>query len=197
MDVKEKKDPTGNEIEIEFLNPKGKSQKDEGKEIKKLENKLKKQHKEIAELEKNVKSLKDDFLRQVAEKDNLRKRLEKDKKDHYNFALGEILKEFLTILDNFERALNSRESNQEAEGFHEGIEMIYKHLRDLIFKQGVTPIEIENEEFDPHLHQAFLTEESDEVDEMRVSEELQKGYRLHDRLLRPSLVKVAIPKKKN
>ena len=73
--------------------------------------------------------------------------------------------------------------------------MIYKQFRDLLLKQGVTPIEIKEKKFDPYLHQAFVTEESAEVKEPQVSEELQRGYKLHDRLLRPSLVKVIVPKK--
>jgi molecular chaperone GrpE len=197
MDNNKEKHPKDKEIEIEFLDSKERISKDERKKINRLENKIIKQHKETEELKKKVENFKDDYLRQIAEKENLRKRLEKEKTDHYHFALGEILKEFLTIMDNFERALNSGEKAQDAAGFHKGIEMIYKQLSDIIFKQGVKPIEIEKGKFDPHLHQALLTEETDKVDEMQVVEELQKGYKLHDRLLRPSLVKVAVPRKKN
>jgi molecular chaperone GrpE len=197
MDNNKEKHPKDKEIEIEFLDSKERISKDERKKINRLENKIIKQHKETEELKKKVENFKDDYLRQIAEKENLRKRLEKEKTDHYHFALGEILKEFLTIMDNFERALNSGKNAQDAAGFHKGIEMIYKQLSDIIFKQGVKPIEIEKGKFDPHLHQALLTEETDKVDEMQVVEELQKGYKLHDRLLRPSLVKVAVPRKKN
>jgi molecular chaperone GrpE len=197
MDNNKEKHPKSKEIEIEFLDSKGKVSKDEKKKTNRLENKIIKQHKEIEELKKKVENFKDDYLRQIAEKENLRKRLEKEKTDHYHFALEEILKEFLTTMDNFERALNSGNNAQDAAGFHKGIEMIYKQLSDIIFKQGVTPIEIEKGKFDPHLHQALLTEETDKVDEMQIVEELQKGYKLHDRLLRPSLVKVAVPRKKN
>ncbi len=197
MDNNKEKHPKSKEIEIEFLDSKGKVSKDEKKKTNRLENKIIKQHKEIEELKKKVENFKDDYLRQIAEKENLRKRLEKEKTDHYHFALEEILKEFLTTMDNFERALNSGDNAQDAAGFHKGIEMIYKQLSDIIFKQGVTPIEIEKGKFDPHLHQALLTEETDKVDEMQIVEELQKGYKLHDRLLRPSLVKVAVPRKKN
>ena len=73
--------------------------------------------------------------------------------------------------------------------------MIYKQLYDLLLKQGVKRIIIEENRYDPHLHQAFLTEEADQMTELQVAEELQKGYMIHDRLLRPSLVKVYIPKK--
>jgi molecular chaperone GrpE len=73
--------------------------------------------------------------------------------------------------------------------------MIYKQYKDLLMKQGVKPIEIKEKKFDPHLHQAFMTEESEDVEEPEVAEELQKGYTLHNRLLRPALVKVVVPKK--
>ena len=73
--------------------------------------------------------------------------------------------------------------------------MIYKQLLDLLMKQGVKPIEIKDKKFDPNYHQAFIIEESNDVDEPEVSQELQKGYLLHDRLIRPSLVKVIMPKK--
>ncbi|MCK4338233.1 MAG: nucleotide exchange factor GrpE [Candidatus Aminicenantes bacterium] len=197
MNNNKEKHPKGKEIEIEFLDSKEKVSKDDRKKINRLENKIIKQHKEIEELKKKVENYKDDYLRQMAEKENLRKRLEKEKTNHYHFALEEILKEFLIIMDNFERALNNGKNAQDAAGFHKGIEMIYKQLSDIIFRQGVTPIEIKKGKFDPHLHQALLTEETDKVDEMQVVEELQKGYKLHDRLLRPSLVKVAVPRKKN
>ncbi len=197
MNNNKEKHPKGKEIEIEFLDSKEKVSKDDRKKINRLENKIIKQHKEIEELKKKVENYKDDYLRQMAEKENLRKRLEKEKTNHYHFALEEILKEFLIIMDNFERALNNGKNAQDAAVFHKGIEMIYKQLSDIIFRQGVTPIEIKKGKFDPHLHQALLTEETDKVDEMQVVEELQKGYKLHDRLLRPSLVKVAVPRKKN
>ena len=73
--------------------------------------------------------------------------------------------------------------------------MIYKQLSDLLTKQGVVPIEVDGKAFDPNYHQAFATEESEEVESIEVIEEFQKGYILHDRLLRPSLVKVVVPKK--
>jgi len=196
MDKNKKKQPKSKEIEIEFLDSKERMSKDKIIKTNRLENKITKQHKEIEGLKKKVENFKNDYIRQIAEKENLRKRLEKEKTDYYNFALEEILKEFLTIMDNFGRALNREDTAQDAAGFHEGIEMIYKQLSDIIFKQGVSPIEIEKGKFDPHLHQALLTEETDKVEEMQVVEELQKGYKLHDRLLRPSMVKVAVPRKK-
>lgn len=183
------------EVEIEFLTPKGKHPKSSDEDLKKLKNKLKRKDKEIKEFKGKLNKFKNDYLRLAADKENLRKRLEKEKQDYYKYALEDVLREFLTILDNLERALISKEDHKKNVSFHEGIEMIYKQFRDLFLKQGVIPIEIKEGKFDPYIHQAFMSEESDEVDEPRISEELQKGYKLHDRLLRPSLVKVTVPKK--
>jgi len=127
--------------------------------------------------------------------ENLRKRLEREKDEFYQYALSELLIELFDVLDNLERALETQ-SKGNGKSFREGIEMIYKQYQDLLMKQGVKPIEIKEKKFDPHLHQAFMTEESEDVEEPEVAEELQKGYTLHNRLLRPALVKVLVPKKR-
>jgi|Deesub1362B_J571_1020462.scaffolds.fasta_scaffold00001_122 molecular chaperone GrpE len=190
------------DIEIEYLTEikkpsrkKATARESSRKKLTELEEKLKDKEEEIEHLKKNVDKLKEEILRQLAEKDNLRKRFEKEKEDFYQFALSDLLRDLLGILDNFERALQvSSDHNQES--FKQGVEMIYRQLQDLLFKKGVEPIEIRDKKFDPYLHQAFMTEESDEVKEMEVGEELQKGYTLKGRLLRPALVKVLVPKKK-
>lgn len=130
----------------------------------------------------------------MADMENLKKRLERDKTEFYQYALSEFLKELFTVLDNFERALESQDQGN-GKSFREGVEMIYKQYQDMLVKFGARPIEIEGKKFDPRLHQAFITEESEDVQEPEVIEELQKGYTLHNRLLRPTLVKVAVPKK--
>ncbi|MGD9347653.1 MAG: nucleotide exchange factor GrpE [Candidatus Aminicenantes bacterium] len=152
--------------------------------------------KEIKKLKDEIEELKQEYLRQVADKENLRKRLEREKSDYYQYALSEFFGELLAVLDNLERSLKSEERGKE-ESLKEGIEMIYKQLIDLLNKYGVKPIEIKDKIFNPHLHQAFITEESEDLDEPQVSEEFQRGYTLHERLLRPSLVKVTLPKKEN
>ena len=126
--------------------------------------------------------------------ENLRKRLEREKSEFYQYALSDLLEELLVVLDNFERALES-ESKGDGKSLRDGIEMIYKQYQNLLMKQGLTPIELKGKKFDPHIHQAFMTEESADVKEPEISEETQKGYMLHNRLLRPTLVKVRIPKK--
>jgi molecular chaperone GrpE len=195
--VDEKKDGGEGQVEVEYLTETKKSPKEssaKGEQNKALKNRLKKRENEIKHLKKKFETLQDNFLRKAAEMENLRKRLEREKNDYIQYAMSEHLKELLGVLDNFERALESQDQSEEG-SLRKGVEMIYKQLYDLLLKQGVKKIEIEENRYDPHLHQAFLTEESDQVAELQVAEELQKGYTIHDRLLRPSLVKVLIPKK--
>ncbi|MBS3818055.1 nucleotide exchange factor GrpE [bacterium] len=190
------------EVEIEFLSPQGKTKKSqkEGEEKKKQvpqgKNKLEKKEKEINKLKKEIEEAKEEQLRQLAEKENLRKRMEREKNDYYQYALSEFIKDLLVVLDNFERALETESKGSEKD-FKEGIEMIHKQFKDVLKKQGVRLVETKDKEFDPKVQQALITEESDKVDRKEVSEVMQKGYMLHDRLLRPALVKVAVPKKKD
>lgn len=175
-------------------NPPSKEKKEKATVDKGLKNKIKKKDAEIKLLKIEIVELKAEYLRQLADKENLRKRLDREKTEYYQSALSDILTEFLSVLDNFERALQSDTPDTE-ENFREGVEMIYKMFVSVLEKQGIKHIKIKNTKFDPHLHQAFSSEESADVKEPMVSEECQKGYTLHDRLLRPSLVKVVVPKK--
>ncbi len=196
-DRKESEDEKEGKIEIEYITPTKKSTREtkSGKDqTKALKMTLKKRDSELKQLKEQLDELKDDFLRKAADMENLRKRLEREKNEYFKYALSELLRELLSVLDNFERALTSQNQGEEG-SLRQGVEMIYKLLQDLLAKQGVSPIEIKEKKFNPHLHQAFITEESDQVKEPQVAEELQKGYTIHDRLLRPSLVKVIIPKK--
>ena len=184
-------------VEVEYLTESNKGQKElgqKGNQINSLKARLKKKETEIKNLKKKFEKMQEEFLRKAAEMENLRKRLEREKNDYLQYALSEHLKELLGVMDNFERAIASKNQGEE-ESLQKGVEMIHKQLYDLLLKQGVKQIMIEENQYDPHLHQAFLTEESDQVTELQVAEELQKGYTIHERLLRPSLVKVYIPKK--
>jgi len=171
-----------------------KPDKPEHEEVKVLKNKLKKREAEIKSLKKEAEDLLDKYLRAVAEMENLRKRLDREKQDYYQYALSDVLQEILLVMDNFERAFKIQAQTGD-KSFQEGLELIHKQFGDLLRKRGVLPIEAVQKKFDPNLHQAMLTEESDQVEEPLVGEELQRGYTLGDRLLRPSLVKVLIPKK--
>lgn len=200
MSEKPKKDTEENGdglVEVEYITETKKSSKESSQKrdlTKSLKSRLKKKETEIKHLKKKFEQMQEEFLRKAAEMENLRKRVEREKNDYFQYALSEHLRELLGVLDNFERALESKDRTNE-EDLRKGVELIYKQLYDLLLKQGVKKIEIEENRYDPHLHQAFLTEESDQVTELQVAEELQKGYTIHERLLRPSLVKVYIPKK--
>jgi len=137
---------------------------------------------------------KDKYLRKLAEMDNLRKRVEREKAEFQSFALNDVLRDILVVVDNFARAL-AGPSGPEAASFREGMALIYKQLADFLAKNGATPIEAAGRAFDPAVHQAFDSEEAEDVDEPTVVEEMQKGYLLHGRLLRPALVKVRVPQK--
>ena len=190
------------EIEIEYLTKKKpdikKKKKNEAESkvenFKDQKKEIKKKNSEIKNLREEVDRFREAYLRNVAENENLRKRLEREKKDFFLYSLSEVLKDFLIVLDNFERALN-RESDTNNKNFYEGINMIYKQFQDTLKKHNVTPVETDGKRFDPQVQQAFITEESESVKEPEVAEVLQQGYKLNERLLRPSLVKVLVKKK--
>lgn len=135
---------------------------------------------------------KEKALRTLAETDNMRKRLEREKSEYMQFALADVLKDILHVIDNFERALKAPDA---PEGYREGIELIWKQMSDLVAKRGVTPIPETDGKFDPSFHHALTTEETEGIEEPLIGEMLQKGYMLNDRLLRPALVKVLLPKR--
>jgi molecular chaperone GrpE len=167
----------------------------EAEEERPLKHKLTKKEAEIKALRHERDELKDKYLRALAEMENLRKRAEREKSEFYQFSLAEVLKDLLGVMDSFERALRT-EDQADGKIFQEGVRMIHRQLLDTLARRGVTPIlEVVGSRFDPSLHQALSTEEADDVEEPVVSEELQRGYRLHDRLLRPALVKVKVPRR--
>ena len=133
--------------------------------------------------------LKNRYLRTLADFDNLRKRTEREKTDFFRYATAAVLKDVLPVLDNFDRALEHSEADDE---FHKGVELIYKQLQDVLYKHGLRPIEESGVHFDPNVHEAVVREEDASVPSHTVTAVLQKGYFLHDRLLRPALVKVAV-----
>ena len=160
-----------------------------------LKDKLKKRDAEIKQLKKELDDLKEAHLRRLADMENLRKRFEREKTEFHQYALSGVMLELLAIGDNFERALKSEPSDADGKTLREGIELILRMFQSLLTKHGVRPIVIENGAFDPAFHHAMMVEESGEVEEPTIAEELQKGYMIHDRLLRPTLVKVLVPKK--
>jgi molecular chaperone GrpE len=149
----------------------------------------------IKHLKQELVDLKEAHLRRLADMENLRKRFEREKAEFQQYAVSDLMLELLTISDNFERALKSAPAEAEAKITREGVELIFRMFQSLLAKNGVRPIVLEDRSFDPNFHHAMIVEESEEVEEPTVQEELQKGYMIRDRLLRPALVKVLVPKK--
>ena len=142
------------------------------------------------ELRKERDALQDRLLRTAAEFDNYRKRMDRERRELSEYAAASVVRDLLPILDNFERALQAP-AGPEAETFRKGIELIHKQMLDLLLKRGVKPIEALGADFDPNFHEAVIHEVSDAHREGEVMQELQRGYMLGDRLLRPAMVKVA------
>jgi molecular chaperone GrpE len=189
-------DPASDKEEIDYISEKTKpAPAPEHDGDRHLKAKLKKKDAEIKQLKKEKEELRDQLLRKMADMENLKKRLEREKSEYYQYALTDFLKDLLAVLDNLERALDKPDEG-DGKSFQEGVRLIHKQFLDAMRKRGVAPIlDVVHQKFDPNLHQALATEESDEVAEPQVVEEMQRGYTLHDRLLRPSLVKVRLPRK--
>ena len=135
-------------------------------------------------------ALQDRLLRTAAEFDNYRKRIDRERRDQSESAAASLLAEVLPVVDNLERALQAT-TGPEAAGYRAGVELIHRQLLDLLRKRGVTPIEALGTDFDPRFHQAVSQETSDAHRDGEVMEEMQRGYMLGERLLRPAMVKVA------
>jgi molecular chaperone GrpE len=131
----------------------------------------------------------DRAARLQAEFENYRKRSEKQQQEYREYALADAMKTLLPILDSLDRALNTKAAS--LEDFHSGIELIDKQFHDALAKLGVQPVPAQGETFDPNLHQAIQMVDTDEVQDNHVIDELQRGYKLKDRLLRPAMVRVA------
>ncbi len=134
-------------------------------------------------------SLVDRLARAQAEFENARRRASKEQQDFRDYAAADAIKALLPALDSFERALESGRS--EGGDFRGGVELIYKQLQDALAKLGVRPIPAKGEPFDPHYHEAIELVETTDVPDHEILEELQRGYKFKDRLLRPAMVKVA------
>jgi len=141
-----------------------------------------------AAVEQDLREFRDRYLRTLADFENFRKRSEREKQDYFKYAMAGVIKDLLPVLDNFDRAL---EHAEEGDDFHRGVSLIYKQLFDVLRRHGVRVIDEANVRFDPNIHEGVVTEENADVPSHTVVAVLQKGYFLHDRLLRPAMVKVA------
>ncbi|MBN2795986.1 MAG: nucleotide exchange factor GrpE [Clostridia bacterium] len=140
-------------------------------------------------LKSTCKELNDKYVRLQAEFQNFKKRTEKEKAGLYKFANERLFVDLLPLMDNMERALESSEST--SDGIVEGLKMIKKSLDEIFKKNDVVAIEAIGQEFDPELHHAVMSDESDDHESEHVIEEFQKGYKLNDKVIRHSMVKVS------
>ena len=144
---------------------------------------------ELGDLQRERDDFKDRWLRKGAEFDNYRKRIERERREQADQSVVDLLQELLLVVDDFDRALTV--GGDEGGAYRKGVELIHGKLHDLLRKQGVKAMDVLGADFDPNVHMAVMHEESPEHREGEVIGELQKGYMLHDRLLRPAMVKVA------
>jgi molecular chaperone GrpE len=145
---------------------------------------------DVEALRREIADLRDRSMRTLADFDNFRKRAERERQEIRRYALLEPLREFLPVADNLERALQAGGS---AEDLKRGVEMILRQMQELLRRFGAREVRSDGEPFNPMVHEAVARTESDQVTVPTVTETLVRGYMLHDRLLRPAMVKVAVP----
>jgi molecular chaperone GrpE len=149
-------------------------------------------------LQKRIEELEDQYLRKQADFENFRKRMFREKEEAIKFANSSLIIDLITIIDDFERAIKSAEESQDFTTFHQGIEMIEKQFVSMLERNwGLSRFEGAGEGFDPEKHEALFMEESKDVDSPQVVEDYQRGYLLHNRVLRPAKVKVLMPVSKS
>ena len=136
--------------------------------------------------------LKDRLLRLQAEFENFRKRTERERLEFFEYAGEQIVRSLLPILDDFERAMKASDVSGEGTEFVKGIQLIYARLLDTLQKQGLETIETTGAQFDPHEHEAIMRLETSEHEDNTIVQEFQRGYKFKGRLLRPSMVQVAV-----
>ena len=130
------------------------------------------------------------YLRLMAEVQNYKKRVAKEKSDIHSYANEKIVTELLEVLDNFERAL-ATDNSTDVEGYAQGMKLIFDQLLGVLTKSGLVEVKALGEEFDPNMHNAVMTADSEEYDSNKVCSVLQKGYTLNGKVIRPSMVTVA------
>ena len=158
--------------------------------IKELEAKLEAKEQEAGETY-------DRLLRVSAEFDNYKKRSAREMEDFRKFANQSLIKDMLSVVDNLELAMNSTNDHKSIDkDLLQGLDMTHREILKVFEKFNVKPIDAKGQPFDPAFHEAVMQEETDDVEKNTVVNELQKGYMIHDRLLRPSMVVVAKPKEK-
>lgn len=146
---------------------------------------------EGTDLQKEIEALKASELRIRADFDNFRRRTNEENAKRVKFASQSVIEKLIPLIDNFERALQVNATSEDAKQIQSGVDMIHRQLLDVLNAEQVEVIEAVGQPFDPNFHQAVMQEPSDEFESGIVTMELQKGYTMHGRVIRPSMVKVA------
>ena len=146
---------------------------------------------QLKALEEEVNTWKTDYYKVFADMENLKRRLQNEHANTMKFMMQSFIEQLLPVVDNFERSLTVENPSEEIKNFLKGYEMIYNQLMQVLQSQGVEVIKTEGEEFDPNFHQAVMTVKDDNFKSNMIVEELQRGYKLKDRVIRASLVKVS------
>ncbi|MDQ0416237.1 molecular chaperone GrpE [Croceifilum oryzae] len=146
---------------------------------------------QMKELHQKAEEHQQNYLRALADLENYRRRARKEKEDVLKYASVPLVESLLPVLDNFERALDAADGNQDVKVLQEGIEMVYRQFLQALSKSGLTLIEAVGKPFNPHEHNAVMQVEMNEVEPGTIVEELQPGYKFSDRIIRPSMVKIS------
>jgi molecular chaperone GrpE len=154
---------------------------------------------ELKRVEAENAELRDQLTRRQADFENYRKRVDRERSETYNRVVADVATKLLPVLDNLKRALEAESSVESSESdefrhFLSGVDLIYKQLNGVLEALGVKPVAAVGEQFDPHIHEAVVTEATDDYEPDTVMQEIVAGYRLGDKLIRPALVKVATRK---
>jgi molecular chaperone GrpE len=148
---------------------------------------------ELTKARGELNEYKDKYFRALAEAENMRKRLQKEKLDSQTYAIQDVILDFLQPLDHFERALNaSQGASEEVKNWAVGFQMILAQCKQILQDNGVVPFDVVGKPFDPHMHEAIETEETTAVAEGIIMEEFIRGYKMATRIIRPAKVKVAV-----
>lgn len=160
------------------------------KEIVSIKNEKQQLEKQAEQSDKEAEEYLDHLKRLKAEFENYKKRMIRERQQIVNWAVEDLIRDFLPVLDDLERAIKCSETSKDFDGLFEGIKMVHQHFKKLLKEKGLEEIPAEGKEFDPHIHEALMQVESDKHPDNVVVEELRKGYRFKDKVLRPALVKV-------
>lgn len=179
------------EVQEEPIHTQDQSLSEDPSEDSDLYAELKKWQKIAEEEKQKAEEHYNQYLRARADIENFRRRARKEVEQSLKYGVVPLIESLLPVLDNFERALEAADQNENTATLQEGIEMVYRQFLQVLSEAGLTLIEAEGKPFDPHMHNAVQQVHSEEYEPGIVVEELQAGYRFHERVIRPSMVKVS------